>query len=325
MENIVSENKREEGQSSTAQRDGSRRFGGLVKEVKLIGYIAGPMIIVILSQYFLQIISIMMVGHLGNLYLSSTAVAISFGVVTGFSVLYGMAGALETLSGQAYGAQQYRKLGFQTNTAIFSLILVCLPLCPMWAYMGKILILLGQDPVISREAGRFMLWFIPALFAYATLQPLVRLSTVATIYAIPEGLGAAGSTRVSNELGAGNPRAAHLACAAVMILTVFEAVIISSVLLACRSVFGQIFSNENYVADYAAKMAPLVSLAIFFRSFTAVLSGIGTGCGFQKLGAFVNLGSYYFLSIPIAAILAFRFDLRMNWDKKGEACKGEDF
>ncbi|POO01520.1 hypothetical protein TorRG33x02_028270 [Trema orientale] len=84
MENTVSENKIEEGQSP---RDGSRRFGGLVKEVKLIGYIAGPMIIVNLSHYFLQIISIMMVGHLGKLYLSSTAIAISFGIVTGFSFL----------------------------------------------------------------------------------------------------------------------------------------------------------------------------------------------------------------------------------------------
>ncbi|PON74112.1 Multi antimicrobial extrusion protein [Parasponia andersonii] len=171
MENSVSENKIEEGQSP---RDGSRRFGGLVKEVKLIGYIAGPMIIVNLSQYFLQIISIMMVGHLGKLYLSSTAIAISFGIVTGFSFLFGMAGALETLCGQAYGAQQYRKLGIQTNTAISCLILVCLPLSLLWAYTGKFLILVGQDPVISREAGKFMLWFIPALFAYATLQPLVR-------------------------------------------------------------------------------------------------------------------------------------------------------
>ncbi|PON71057.1 Multi antimicrobial extrusion protein [Trema orientale] len=428
MESIVSTNQREE-----SQRDGAKRFGGLVKEVKLLGYIAGPMVAVNLSHFFLQVISIMMVGHLGKLYLSSTAIAISFGAVTGFSVLFGMASALETLSGQAYGAQQYQKLGIQTNTAVFSLILVCLPLSLMWTYMGKILIFMGQDPLISREAGKFMLWFIPALFAYATLQPLVRyfqtqsliiplmvsscvsicchiplcwalvfksglenlggalsigisywlnviflvlymkcsptcestrvsisselfqglgeflrfaipsaimifqwwsfelltllsgflpnpqletsvfsvcLSTISTLFTIPEGLGAAGSTRISNELGANNPRAARLAGGAVMFLTALQAIIISTVLVASRSVFGYVFSNEKEVVDYAANIAPLVCLSFIFLSFTSVLSGIVRGCGVQTLGAFVNLGSYYLFGIPIAATLAFRLDLR---------------
>ena len=85
-----------------------------------------------------------------------------------------MAGALETLSGQAYGAKQYQKLGIQTNTAIFSLVLVSFPLSLLWIFIGKILVLMGQDLLISREAGKFATWLIPALFAYATLQPLVR-------------------------------------------------------------------------------------------------------------------------------------------------------
>jgi MATE family multidrug resistance protein len=86
----------------------------------------------------------------------------------------GMASALETLCGQAYGAQQYRKIGIQTYTAIFSLILVCLPLSLIWIYMGKLLSFIGQDPLISHEAGKFTMWLVPALFAYATLQPLVK-------------------------------------------------------------------------------------------------------------------------------------------------------
>ncbi|KAJ6321997.1 hypothetical protein OIU77_011975 [Salix suchowensis] len=86
----------------------------------------------------------------------------------------GMASALETLCGQAYGAKQYTKLGTQTYTAIFCLILVCIPISVIWIYMGKILHFIGQDPAISREAGRFTMWLVPALFAYATLQPLTR-------------------------------------------------------------------------------------------------------------------------------------------------------
>ncbi|KAL2904754.1 Protein DETOXIFICATION 7 [Bienertia sinuspersici] len=45
------------------------------------------MVAVVLSQYLLQVISMMMVGHLGQLYLSSAALATSFAGVTGFSLL----------------------------------------------------------------------------------------------------------------------------------------------------------------------------------------------------------------------------------------------
>lgn len=56
-------------------------------EVKKQGYIAAPMVAVTLSQYLLQVVSMMMVGHLGQLALSSTAMFISLASVTGFSVL----------------------------------------------------------------------------------------------------------------------------------------------------------------------------------------------------------------------------------------------
>jgi len=62
-------------------------WGVFVQEVKDVGFLALPMISVTLSQYFLQIISMMMVGHLGKLALSSTAIAISLCAVSGFSLL----------------------------------------------------------------------------------------------------------------------------------------------------------------------------------------------------------------------------------------------
>lgn len=66
---------------------GSTIWGLFVEEVKRLGYIAGPMVAVNLSHYFLQIISVMMVGHLGRLSLSGTAIAVSFCAVSGFSLL----------------------------------------------------------------------------------------------------------------------------------------------------------------------------------------------------------------------------------------------
>lgn len=86
---------------------------------------------------------------------------------------FGMASALETLCGQAYGAEQYQKLGAFTFGAILSLILVCLPVSVLWIFMDKLLVFLGQDPAISVEAGKYAIWLIPSLFPYAILESLV--------------------------------------------------------------------------------------------------------------------------------------------------------
>lgn len=86
----------------------------------------------------------------------------------------GLAGGLETLCGQAYGAQQYGKLGTYTYSAAISLALICLPICLLWIFMDKLLILTGQDPLISLKARNYSLWLIPGLFGSAIVKPLVR-------------------------------------------------------------------------------------------------------------------------------------------------------
>ncbi|KAL8491623.1 hypothetical protein ACS0TY_023281 [Phlomoides rotata] len=77
-----------------------------------------PLIALNMLIYCLQVISVMFVGHLSELALSSASMATSFASVTGFSVLLGMGSALETLCGQAYGAEQHRMLGIYTQRAI---------------------------------------------------------------------------------------------------------------------------------------------------------------------------------------------------------------
>lgn len=81
------------------------------------------------------------------------------------------------------------------------------------------------------------------------------------------------STRVANELGAGNPRAARLAVYAAMFLAVSETIIVTSALFASRRVFGYLFSNEKEVIDYVTTMAPLVCLSVIMDSLQGVLSG----------------------------------------------------
>ncbi|KAI3879390.1 hypothetical protein MKW92_000965 [Papaver armeniacum] len=408
--------KEEEGEGEKK----SLTWGAFVEEAKKVAYIAGPMVAVNLSLQLIPVISMMMVGHLGELALSSTAMATSLCAVTGFSLLVGMASGLETLCGQAYGAQQYQKLGVHTYSAMISLTLVCIPICFIWIWMGKLLTFLRQDPVISHEAGRYATCMIPALFSYAILQPLMKylqtqslivpmlLSSITTLclhiplsafassisywfnvmflalyvkyspsckstrvalpkeafqgigeflslavpsaimlclqwwsfefmillsgllpnpqletsmlsicltgiqllYMIPFGLAAAVSTRVSNELGAGRPQAARLAVITVMIIAGTEMVIVSLTIFLCRSIVGYAYSNGIEVVNYVTTMVPLICLSGIMDGLQGVISGVARGCGWQRIGAYVNLGSLYIGGIPVALLLGFFLHLR---------------
>ena len=81
------------------------------------------------------------------------------------------------------------------------------------------------------------------------------------------------STRISNELGAGNYRAAHIVVYAATSFALMESVVVSLSLLLGRNVFGYVFSSDKATVDYVAKMAPLVSITIILDSLQGVLSG----------------------------------------------------
>uniref|UniRef100_A0A7N0TCG7 Multidrug and toxic compound extrusion protein n=1 Tax=Kalanchoe fedtschenkoi TaxID=63787 RepID=A0A7N0TCG7_KALFE len=160
--------------SNSASEENGRWRREMVDEMKKQMWLAGPLIAVSVLQYCLQMISVMFVGHLGELALSGASMATSFASVTGFSLLMGMASALDTLCGQSYGAKQYHLLGIQMQKAMLILTTVSVPLAFIWANTSTILTTLGQDPEISHEAGLYAQYMIPSLFAYGLLQCLVR-------------------------------------------------------------------------------------------------------------------------------------------------------
>ena len=81
------------------------------------------------------------------------------------------------------------------------------------------------------------------------------------------------STRVSNELGAGNPQAARLSVIVVMVIAAMEPIIVSTALFCCRYFFGYLFSNEVEVIDYIREMIPILCIQVVMDSLQAVLSG----------------------------------------------------
>ncbi|KAK7380068.1 hypothetical protein VNO78_32445 [Psophocarpus tetragonolobus] len=401
----------------------------VVEEVKNQLWLAGPLISVTLLNYCLTVISVMFVGHLGELSLSGASMATSFASVTGFSLLVGMASALDTFCGQSFGAKQYHMLGIHMQRAMLILMTVSVPLAIIWANTRSILTFLGQDPEIAAEAGSYARFMLPSLFGYGLLQclnrflqtqkivfpmvcssgiitllhvlicwilvfksglgnkgaaiansisywlnvtilslyvmfspscaktwtgfskealrnipPFVRLAipsavmvclemwsfefmvllsgllpnpkletsvlsiclnTASAAWMIPFGLSGAGSIRVSNELGAGRPWNARLAVRVVIVLAIIEGIIIGTVMILIRNMWGYAYSNEVEVVKYIATMFPILAASNFLDGLQCVLSGTARGCGWQKLGAYVNLGSYYLVGIPSAVVFAF--------------------
>ncbi|KAJ8452511.1 hypothetical protein Cgig2_000100 [Carnegiea gigantea] len=159
--------------SSKEIRTSPFKIDEIWEEMKQQLKLAGPLVTYNLLVFSLQVVSVMFVGHLGELPLSAASMATSFASVTGFSLLRGMANALDTFCGQSYGAKQYSLLGIQTQRAMLVLVLISIPLALVWANTAQILAFAGQDPEISAEAGVYALYMIPSLFAFGLLQCLL--------------------------------------------------------------------------------------------------------------------------------------------------------
>ncbi|TVU33756.1 hypothetical protein EJB05_15561 [Eragrostis curvula] len=274
----------------------------------------------------------------------------------------------------------------------------------MWVFIPEVLPLIGQDPLIASEAGKYALWLIPGLFAFSVAQcfskflqcqslifPMVLsslitltvfiplcwfmiykvgmgnagaalsvsicdwvevtvlglyikyspscektrapftweafkeigsfmrlavpsavmlcISTVVLVYNLPFGIGTAASVRVSNELGAGNPEGARLVVVVALSIVVCSAILVSMTLLSLRRFIGIAFSNEEEVINYVTRMVPLLSISVLADNLQGVLTGISRGCGWQHLGAYVNLGAFYLIGVPVGVVLGFRFHL----------------
>ncbi|KAI3745380.1 hypothetical protein L1987_58491 [Smallanthus sonchifolius] len=123
------------------------------------------------------------------------------------------------------------------------------------------------------------------------------------------GFNAAVSVRVSNELGAGHPKSAAFAVVVVTLCSFVICLICAIVLLALRHVVSYVFTDGETVANAVSELTPLLAVSILLNGIQPVLSGVAVGCGWQAFVAYVNIGCYYVVGVPLGSLLAFKFDL----------------
>ncbi|KAK4488813.1 hypothetical protein RD792_004603 [Penstemon davidsonii] len=85
-----------------------------------------------------------------------------------------MGSAVETLCGQAYGAGQLNMLGIYLQRSWVILLGTAFLLMFLYIFALPFLLMIGQAENISQAAGKYALWMIPQLYAYALNFPTAK-------------------------------------------------------------------------------------------------------------------------------------------------------
>ncbi|CAL5062516.1 unnamed protein product [Urochloa decumbens] len=162
------------------------------------------------------------------------------------------------------------------------------------------------------------IWYFQILVLIAGLlkDPEISLDSLSIcmtvngwVFMISVGFNAAASVRVGNELGAGNPRAAAFSVVVVTSLSLAVSLASAGAVLCLRDRLSYLFTGGEAVARAVSDLCPLLAVTIVLNGVQPVLSGVAVGCGWQAFVAYVNVGCYYVVGVPLGVFLGFYLDL----------------
>ncbi|XP_059451908.1 protein DETOXIFICATION 49 [Corylus avellana] len=246
---------------------------------------------------FLHIpINYLLVSHLN---LGVKGVALS-GVWTNFNlvgslILYILISGLHRKTWGGFSAECFKEWKSLLNLAIPSCISVCLE---WWWY--EIMILLCGLLLNPR----------------ATVASMgILIQTTALIYIFPSSLSFSVSTRVGNEIGANQPRKAKLAaivgisCSFVL---GFSALVFAVMV---RKSWATMFTKDTEIIKLTSLVLPIIGFCELGNCPQTTGCGVLRGTARPKVGARINLGSFYLVGMPVAVGAAFyaELDFRGLW------------
>ncbi|WRX28225.1 Multi antimicrobial extrusion protein - like 10 [Theobroma cacao] len=238
-----------------------------------------PMILTSVFYFSITMVSVMFAGHLGELELASATLANSWATVTGFAFMTGLSGALETLCGQRFECWEFiskRPASFLS----FSL----------FSYQSY-----GSTPSRYLSCSDKMLKFQKlqpctlGLFAYGFVQNILRfLQTQSVVMplvwfsVLPLGIHFGIVYSLVNWTDLGFKGAPLAASVSLWISLLFLAV--------------YVFSAKKFEQTWQG---------MSFESFHPPFCSNGVARG----SVWANLGTFYFIGMPIAGLLGFKFKL----------------
>ncbi|XP_034906019.1 protein DETOXIFICATION 24-like isoform X2 [Populus alba] len=158
--------------------------------------------------------------------------------------------------------------------------------------------------------------------AFADMLPLLKLSLSSGVmiciniygcdFMICLGFLGASSVRVSNELGKGNAKAARFSIKVALVTSVIIGIIFWILCLVFSDEIAHLFTSNEEIAESVSRLHVLLAFSVLLNSIYPVLSGVAIGAGVQGSVAFLNLGSYYVIGVPIGLVLGYVAHLQIK-------------
>ncbi|KAG2666157.1 hypothetical protein I3760_15G042700 [Carya illinoinensis] len=126
---------------------------------------------------------------------------------------------------------------------------------------------------------------------------------------IPLGFFAGTGVRVANELGAGNGKAAKFATIVSVTQSSVIGIFFCVLIMILHDKIAYIFSSDTDVLKAVDKLSLLLAVTILLNSVQPILSGVAVGSGWQAIVAYINLGCYYVIGLPLGILMGWVFNL----------------
>lgn len=143
----------------------------------------------------------------------------------------------------------------------------------------------------------------------------ILIQTTALIYIFPSSLSFSVSTRVGNELGANRPEKAKLAATVGLVCSFFLG--LSALLFAVmvRRAWARLFTEDPVILQLTCMVLPIIGLCELGNCPQTTMCGVLRGTARPRVGANINLGSFYIVGMPVAVVLGFwlGFDFEGLW------------
>lgn len=141
------------------------------------------------------------------------------------------------------------------------------------------------------------------------------IQTTSLIYIFPSSLSFSVSTRVGNELGAGEPGRAKRAAVVGLAGSFVFGIAALFFTISVRNVWARMFTEDRDIIALTTMVLPVIGLCELGNSPQTTGCGVLRGTARPKTGANINLGCFYLVGMPVAVGLSFYggFDFEGLW------------
>ena len=144
-------------------------------EIRATTAVALPLAAANLAQMAMGLTDTIMVGHLGALPLAAAGLGAALYFTTATAV-QGIVNAVAPLAAHALGAGDRARAGRIAGEGLVLGFLLAIPFMGVMALADRLLVLLGYDPALAAEVGRFLRALMlgaPAFIAFSALRSLL--------------------------------------------------------------------------------------------------------------------------------------------------------